>query len=146
MHSQPALNAVVETWVDDLIEAGGQTATIPDGPDSLSNKRRRPVSTDVRNDDLETTPHPPLFCTLSTPCILIPPMPYRTSTDYLLHTGRDQNLNETRSTSTADTNGTSRSRKSSPRRVEAALRRTLHWPIARVPITELKSAPTSWKA
>ncbi|KAK4132641.1 hypothetical protein BT67DRAFT_443540 [Trichocladium antarcticum] len=127
MHSHPALNATVEAWIDHIIKAGGQTVIMPDGPDSLPtvelgvtprqpNKRQRQASTDFRNDDLETTPRPPLFC-------------------------RDQTLSEVQSTSTADTNGTSRSGRSSPRKKEVALRRTLDWPIARVNITELKSVP-----
>ncbi|KAK4153319.1 hypothetical protein C8A00DRAFT_43745 [Chaetomidium leptoderma] len=125
MHSHHALNASVEAWIDHIIKAGGQTVIMPDGPDSLpttepavtprqANKRQRQASTDFHNDDLETT----------------------------LHRGQSRNsLSEVQSTSTANTNGTSRSGRSSPRKKEVALRRTLDWPVARVNVTELKSIP-----
>ncbi|KAL2191115.1 hypothetical protein L209DRAFT_760877 [Thermothelomyces heterothallicus CBS 203.75] len=130
MHSHCELNATVEAWIDHIIKAGGQTVIMPDGPDSLptadpvatprqSNKRQRQASIDFRTydlDEIKTTTRPLQFC-------------------------RDQTLSDVQSTRTADTNGTSRSGRSSPRKKEVALRRTLHWPIARVNITELKSVP-----
>ncbi|KAK3356310.1 hypothetical protein B0T25DRAFT_536497 [Lasiosphaeria hispida] len=130
MHSPPGLNAAVEAWIDHIIAAGGQTIIMSDGPDSLPtaeavitprklNKRQRQASTAFSNEDLETTPRPQLS--------------YR-------HQRRDS-VSEVQSTSTADTSGTPRSGRSSPRKKEIALRRTLDWPVARVNITELKSIP-----
>ena len=153
MQSHSALNAAVEAWIDHIIKAGGQTVIMPDGPDSLptaelvvtprqSKKRQRQASTDFRKDDLETTPRHLLSSTLSTSCLPVPFVPCCSSTDDRPYPGRDQTLSEVQSTSTADTNGTSRSGRSSPRKKEVALRRTLDWPIARVNITELKSVPT----
>ncbi len=92
MHSHPALNATVEAWIDDIIKAAGQTVIMPDGPDPLpttepfvtprlSNKRQRQASADCRNNDLETTPRPPLACTLSTSCMPAPFMPRLSSTN-----------------------------------------------------------------
>ena len=154
MHSHASLNASVEAWIDHIIKAGGQTIIMPDGPDSLpttepvitprqSNKRQRQASTDFRNDDLETTPRPALPCTLSTSCI---PVPFvrRSCPDDRPYPDRGQSrdsLSQVQSTSTAESNGTSRSGRSSPRKKEVALRRTLDWPVARVNITELKSMP-----
>ncbi|KAK4146931.1 uncharacterized protein C8A04DRAFT_9428 [Dichotomopilus funicola] len=116
MHSQPALNAAVEAWIGHIINAGDQTVTTPDGLDSPSNKRQR---LDFRNDDLAALPR----------------------TDHRPHPGRDQTMREAISSNTADTNGTSRSGRSSPRKKEVALRHALDWPIARVNIAQLKSAP-----
>ncbi len=155
MYSHSALNATVEAWIDHFIKAGGQTVIMPDGDDSLptsdlvatprqSNKRQRQASMDFRNE--ETTPRPPLFCTSSTSRMPVPFVPCRASTDDRPRPGRDQTLSEVQSTSTADTNGTSRSGRSSPRKKEVALRRTLDWPIARVNITELKSVPAMLKS
>lgn len=51
-------------------------------------------------------------------------------------------LSEARSASTTNTNRTSQSgRSGSPRKKEAALRRTLDWPIVRLDLAELKSIP-----
>lgn len=136
----------VEAWIDRIIEAGDQTVIMPDGSDSFPtadlvvtpqrSKRQRQA------DDLETTPRPPLLCTLSTSCIPVPYMRCRSRTDDHPHPVRDQTLSDVQSTSTANTSGTSRSGRSSPRKKEAALRRTLDWPIARIDITKLKSVPS----
>ena len=156
MYSHPALNLVVETWIDRIIEAGGQTVIMPDEPDSLpttepvvtprkANKRQRQVGAADCNEDLETTPRPPLSRTLPIPSVHVLSMPRLSSIEDRSHPDRDQSrdsLSDVQSTSTTDTNSTSRSGRNNPRKKEVALRRTLDWPVARLNITELKSIPS----
>jgi hypothetical protein len=133
MQGQAEVNALVEAWIDHLMEVGGHTVIMPTDemvPDTFAlpatpnkappSKRQHQVSNAEYADtdaDPESTPRPPLRR----------PRQSRNA------------LSDTRSelSSTTDTNDTSsttasqRSGRSSPRKKEAALRQTFDWPVER---------------
>lgn len=127
MHQQSSINVVIEAWIDHLLEAGGQTVIMPDNLDTVlpetfstpkrQSKRPRNVSTAEQLLDSDATPRP--RCDQS----------------------RDS-LSEIQSSSADAASTTSQSGRSSPRKKEVALRRTLDWPVVRARLTELQSVPS----
>lgn len=65
MDSHSALSAVVEAWIDHIIDAGGHTVIMADETEvSTAEPPDTPRKPKRQRQDLDATPRPALSCTL----------------------------------------------------------------------------------
>lgn len=149
MQANPEVDALVEAWIDHLIQAGGQTVIMPTDDNAFDaielpatvtptkkppNKRQRQVSSTADfSTDLDIDPTPRPSCRHQGHYAL------SETTELSGTAGTD--VSASTSVSASASRASQQSGRSSPRKKEAALRRARDWPIARVQLAKLRTIP-----